>query len=124
MNNIRTLLFGVLGLTTQCLGHKVLALPNPASVHCAKVGGSLLMAKDGKGGVYGICVFKKDYQCEEWALFHGDCPVGGINIGGYATQEAIFCAIRGGAVLQDETQCQLPSGQVCPIEDFYARQCA
>jgi predicted metal-dependent phosphoesterase TrpH len=29
------------------------------------------------GGEYGICVFEDNRQCEEWALFRGECPAGG-----------------------------------------------
>lgn len=54
------------------------AIANPASTHCIEVGGSLMIKKGDDGGEYGVCSFKGGRQCEEWALFRGECPVGGI----------------------------------------------
>ena len=48
-------------------------LPNPAAVHCINAGGSLEIreATDGTRSTY--CVFPNSVQCEEWALFRGEC---------------------------------------------------
>jgi len=54
------------------------AMANPASTHCIKEGGSLVIRKRGDGGEYGVCLFKGGRECEEWALFRGECPVGGV----------------------------------------------
>ncbi len=61
-----------------CSEEKKTTLANPASKYCIEVGGTLKMAKHSDGGVYGICMFKDNRQCEEWALFRGECPVGGV----------------------------------------------
>ena len=40
------------------------------------------MEKAEGGGTYGVCVFKDNKQCEEWALFREECPLGGVEVGG------------------------------------------
>lgn len=54
-------------------------LANPASVNCINKGGSLQM-RQSAAGTYGVCVFKGGRECEEWALFRGECPVGGLPV--------------------------------------------
>lgn len=44
-------------------------LANPASVACAKGGGTLTIVTAADGGQIGICTRKDGTQCEEWALF-------------------------------------------------------
>lgn len=51
-------------------------LANPASVFCADSGGTLEMRAGDDGGQYGVCVFADGTECEEWALFRGDCAEG------------------------------------------------
>ncbi|MDD2758523.1 MAG: DUF333 domain-containing protein [Patescibacteria group bacterium] len=53
-------------------------LANPASVNCEQKGGKLEMKTDETGGQYAMCVFPDGKQCEEWAMFRGECPVGGV----------------------------------------------
>ena len=71
-------------------------LANPASVNCDKVGGELQIEKNGAGAEYGVCIFEDNRQCEEWALFRGQCPMGGLRVTGYRTPGARYCVIRGG----------------------------
>jgi putative hemolysin len=73
------------------------ALANPASVNCIQKGGTLEMRKN-KKGEYGVCLFEDNRQCEEWALWRGQCPVGGFKITGYDNDAEIYCAITGGKV--------------------------
>lgn len=47
-------------------------LANPASVNCIEKGGTLEIL-DSAQGQYGICTINGT-QCEEWALFRGECP--------------------------------------------------
>ena len=53
-------------------------IANPASVNCIKHGGTLSIRERGDGGEYGVCMFTDNRQCEEWAMFRGKCPVGGL----------------------------------------------
>jgi putative hemolysin len=103
---------------------KTMAIANPASTECIEKGGKLLISKRGDGGEYGICVFEDNRQCEEWAMSRGDCPVGGLNVTGYLTPEGVYCAIKGGQVLENETRCQLPSGEICSAQDLYNGKCS
>ncbi len=52
-----------------------LRMANPASVNCEKLGGTLVIEKGADGGERGVCRFGDGTQCDEWALFRGECPV-------------------------------------------------
>lgn len=52
-------------------------MPNPASVHCEALGGSLEIRTDADGGQYGMCRLPNGRICEEWALYRdGECTAG------------------------------------------------
>lgn len=105
------------------------ALANPASSYCIKVGGQLSIQKRGDGGEYGICLFEDNRQCEEWALFHGNCPVGGVKVTGYTSPAQIYCVIQGGKTIavkesdEKNTPCLFPDGHQCTIHSFFNGQC-
>lgn len=49
-------------------------MANPASVHCASLGGKLEIRTGKDGGQYGLCSLPDGRVCEEWALFRdGKC---------------------------------------------------
>lgn len=99
-------------------------LANPASENCAKVGGTLKINKRGDGGEYGLCEFEDNMACEEWALFRGECPVGGVKTTGYDTVEQNYCAWSGGKTEADpNATCTLPNGNVCSDNDYYNGSC-
>jgi putative hemolysin/glutaredoxin len=106
-------------------------LPNPASVNCEEQGGTLQIETQPDGGQFGLCYFEDNRQCEEWALFRGDCPVGGIDVSGYETEAGRFCAISGGMYAANGTDaanneagsCTLPDGTVCEAQAFYEGRC-
>jgi putative hemolysin len=118
------LLIGAIAALTGCHEKKKIGLANPASQNCIDKGGTLQNLKRGDGGEYGVCYFEDNRQCEEWALFHKSCPVGGIKITGYLTQEAVYCAITGGHVFENETVCQLHSGKRCSTSDVFNGKCS
>ncbi|MFA5129066.1 MAG: DUF333 domain-containing protein [Patescibacteria group bacterium] len=106
-------------------------IANPASVNCEEKGGILKIEKRGGGGEFGVCYFEDNRQCEEWALFRDECPVGGRKVTGYITEAARYCAITGGEyIITDETaspeegNCKLPGGTVCDAWDFYNGKCS
>ncbi len=124
-NNKRILLFlGLLGLLSGCGKKAETTLPNPASENCLKKGGKLLMFKQCDRGEYGVCIFPNNFQCEEWALFRGECPEGGVDLSSFLTMEGRYCALVGGKTLENETTCQLPSGKKCPSQAFYEGTCS
>lgn len=99
-------------------------LANPASENCIKKGGQLTIQTLPSGGQYGLCTFEDNDQCEEWALYRGECPVGGLNIIGYDNEQQVYCAITGGKTLAVENAtCTLPSGIVCPVDEYYDQTC-
>lgn len=51
---------------------RVVGMPNPASVNCIDLGGTLEI-HDVDAGELGVCVFPDGAMCEEWALFRGEC---------------------------------------------------
>ncbi len=84
------------------------------------------------GGQFGVCTFADNYQCEEWALLRGECPVGGLRVTGYLTPAGRYCAIAGGrytVVVEgsggavERGACVLPGGKVCVADEYYAGTC-
>ena len=107
-------------------------IANPASTNCINKGGTLKIQKGGGGGEYGICIFEDNMQCEEWALFRGECPIGGKKITGYVTPAAQFCVITGGSydiTAQTNTEkeqgtCTFNNGKSCDVWDYYSGMCS
>jgi hypothetical protein len=98
-------------------------LANPASVHCAKLGGASVIRTRPDGGQYGVCVFEDDRQCEEWALLRGECPEGGIKVTGYDSDAQVFCAITGGEVEMQAGLCIRADGQRCALDANFDGRC-
>ncbi len=107
-------------------------LSNPASDNCLKQGGALSIEKQGDGGEYGVCTFAANMQCEEWALFRGDCPVGGINTTGYVTPAAVYCVISAGVYTvtgqsntpTEQGTCAFKNGKTCDVWDYWNGKCS
>ena len=106
-------------------------LANPASQNCVKEGGTLKIERRPDGGQYGVCIFTDNYQCEEWALFRGECPKNGLRVTGYVTTAGRYCAITGGryTVVTDSAAgetgvCSLPGGKACDAAAYYAGTCS
>ena len=106
-------------------------LANPASQNCVGQGGTLTIERRPDGGPYGVCTFADNYQCEEWALFRGECPKEGLRVTGYVTPAGRYCAITGGryAVVSGSTArdekgvCSLPGDKTCSADAYYAGIC-
>ncbi len=108
-----------------------LGIDNPASKNCIEKGGTLSIVKRGDGGEYGICTFTDNKQCEEWAMFRGDCPKGGVSIDGLNTEAARFCVITG-AEYQATSEagsenelgiCSFKNGKSCDAMDYFNGDC-
>jgi putative hemolysin len=107
-------------------------IANPASVSCINKGGSLSIQKRTDGGEYGICTFEDNRQCEEWALFRGECPAGGLKVTGYITPAAQFCVITGGSYKvtdqsntdKEQGTCTFNGGKSCNAWDYYGGRCS
>jgi len=109
-----------------------MGLSNPASVNCADKGGTLTILSRGDLGEYGVCTFAENFQCEEWALYRGECPVGGVDVSGYVTPQAVFCAITGGTytagdnagTADEKGTCEFPNGWSCDALDYFNGACS
>jgi putative hemolysin len=95
-------------------------LANPAAQNCVATGGEPYTERSPRGE-YGVCVFANNRQCEEWALFNGQCPAGGLLVTGYDTAAERFCAITGG--LYQDGFCTLPNGKPCKADSYYLGTC-
>jgi putative hemolysin len=47
---------------------------DPASLHCADLGGKPVLRKRSDDSPYGVCEFPDGHECEEQALLRGECP--------------------------------------------------
>lgn len=109
----------------------LLQLANPASVNCLEKGGRLGIHKRGDGGEYGICTFADGRQCEEWALWRGECPPEGVAVATDASPEERYCLITGGTYRApgppdaggEGGTCNLPGGSACDARGYYAGRC-
>ena len=100
-------------------------LANPASVNCSKSGGHLVIEKRGDGGEYGVCYFEDNKACEEWALFRGECPKGGVKTIGLDSVDQKYCAWSGGQTLAVANAfCTFKNGKKCLTEIFYNGKCS
>jgi putative hemolysin len=118
------LVFCIWGGLSGCDQEKKATLANPASQNCINKGGKLLMLQRCDLGEYGVCIFPNNFQCEEWALFRGECPSGGVDLSSFLTMEGRYCALIGGKALENETLCQLPLGKTCPAKALYEGKCS
>jgi hypothetical protein len=104
---------------TQTVG-----IANPASVNCKDKGGNLVSKTIGNGGQYSLCYFDDNRACEEWAMFRGDCPVGGVKTTGFDTEAQRYCAWSGGSTSAVENAvCKFKDGSQCLAQDFYTGLC-
>ena len=113
----------VLWLAGNAAAYAQAQLANPASQRCVAAGGALQIEQRPDGGQFGVCVFADNRQCEEWALFRGQCPTGGLKVTGYLTPASRFCAITGGRYDDAASACALPGGKTCSAEAYYAGTC-
>jgi putative hemolysin len=80
--------------SSQWIGEPSVGMANPASVNCEEMGGRVEMRTDADGGQYGVCIFEDGSECEEWALFNGECVPGEFTI----SWEMASDLVRGGFV--------------------------
>jgi hypothetical protein len=98
-------------------------LANPASVFCIDHGGTVDVMAGWDEGQIGICVFSNGFRCEEWAMFRGECPIGGIAVLSTWDAAEARCAILGGEVLRrngglEPSLCRYRE-RICAAGDFF-----
>jgi putative hemolysin len=60
-------------LTSLADTQQGITMANPASLACAKSGGTLSIQRDSMGAEFGLCSWPSGAQCEEWRYFRGEC---------------------------------------------------
>jgi len=67
---MKTILVSIsISATIFALGSSAMAMSNPASDFCAKMGGRSVNAKLSSGDEIGLCYLTKNKIVEEWTLF-------------------------------------------------------
>jgi len=98
------------------------ALANPASTFCSENGGQW-KTWNNNVGEGGVCYYSESRQCEEWAMFRGECPVGGADLSAYTDNKSKqYCLMVGGTVV-DDNDCTLPSGTTCNLVELLSGVC-
>lgn len=69
----KVLLIAFLVALLAIAGCKQAQIANPASTNCIEQGGKLAF-QENENGTVGICTLPDGTECEEWALFRGECP--------------------------------------------------
>jgi len=108
----------------SCAGQPA-QIANPASTYCVEAGGQPLTETRPDGNEFGVCLFEDNRQCGEWALFRGECPVGGLRVAGFPSDAARFCAITGASYQVDGTRetCKTRNGTICGLAAYFNGTC-
>lgn len=98
---------------------------NPARERCLSLGGKIEMKKLPYGSQYGVCHMAPNRACEEWSLFRGECPKGGVMTEEFSRIEDKYCAWRGGRVIAEgaSTTCYFRDERNCNTLDYYKGRC-
>lgn len=113
----------VLGTTTTATT-KAGSLATAAYTKCVQNDGFVTTDRRGKSGFYNVCNFDDDMNCELYALYNGQCPIGGVHTVGYTTRPQVFCALRGGQPTgKNNGQCKMPDGKICSTAAVYSDTC-
>ena len=112
---------------------------NPASAYCTDQGFKLEIRTAQDGSQHGVCMFKDDSECEEWAYYRDECKPGDMDVAlaptttpaGVANPASTYCAEKGGAseirTAEDGSQfgvCVFPNGSECDEWAFFRGKCA
>lgn len=114
---------------TQVLGSSSSNTPagqvaSAAYAKCISNGGFVTTNRRPSNGFYNICNFADDMNCELYALYNGQCPVGGVKTIGYSTTDQVYCALRGGTPQgKNNGQCKMPDGKVCSTSSVFNGTC-
>ena len=111
---------------------------NPASAYCKDQGFKLEIRTAQNGSQYGVCKFKDNSECEEWAYYRNECKPGDMKVApapiatsaGIANPAFNYCVEKGGTpevrTAQDGSQygvCTFPSGKECDEWAFFRGKC-
>ena len=112
---------------------------NPASAYCNEQGFKLEIRTAQDNNQYGVCKFKDDSECEEWAYYRDECKPGDMDVAppptatpaGIANPASTYCVEQGGTseirTAEDGSQfgvCVFPDGSECEEWAFFRGKCA
>lgn len=110
--------------STKTTEEDTTSIANPASTNCVQQGGKSTIQTKEDGSQYSLCYFDDARACEEWAMFRGECPVGGVKTTGYDTIEQKYCAWVGGKTLAvANATCTFSDNSTCSVVDLYSGAC-
>lgn len=116
--------FNIVSAQSSSNSTKAASVASAAYSKCMNNGGFVTTSRRGNSGYYNVCNFADDMSCELYALYDGQCPVGGVKTIGYSTTGQVFCALRGGQPQgKDNGQCKMPDGKVCSTISVYNGTC-
>ena len=116
-----------------------ITIANPASAYCEEQGFKLETRTAEDGSQYGVCTFKDDTECEEWAYYRDECKPGDMDVApaptaapaGIANPASTYCVEQGGTLhirtADDGSQsgvCTFPDGSECEEWAFFRGECA
>jgi putative hemolysin len=116
-----------------------ITIANPASAYCEEQGGKLEIRTAQDNNQYGVCLFKDDSECEEWAYYREECMPGDMDVApapkaipaGIANPASAFCVEQGGTTeirtAKDGSQygvCSFTDGSECEEWAFFRGECA
>ena len=111
--------------TSSTNSTKAAQVASQAYSKCVDNGGFVTTERRGNWGYYQVCNFADDMNCELYALYDGQCPVGGVHTIGYSTRGQVFCALRGGQPTgRNNGQCKMPDGVVSTTDQVYTDTCS
>ncbi len=128
-----------LGSPTATATRDPINMANPASAYCEQRGFKLEMRTTQDGSQYGVCTFKDDSECEEWAYYRGECKPGDMDVApaptatpaSIANPASAYCVQHGGTseirTAEDGSQsgvCLFPGGSKCEEWAFFRGECA
>ena len=113
-------------------------IANPASAYCEEQGFKLEIRSAQDGSRYGVCTFKDDSECEEWAYYRDECKPGDMDVAlpptaapaGIANPASSYCVEKGGTseirTAEDGSQfgvCSFTDGSECEEWAFFRAEC-
>ena len=101
---------------------RLIGIPNPAAVYCAKLGYKYETRKNEYGGEYGVVIFPDGTECNDWSFFKGK-----------AGQKWSYCKRHGGKIenrvenmgtwTAESAVCVFPDGSECDETQYIDGKC-
>lgn len=97
--------------------------PDPATQLCESNQGEIHQIQDPMGEGPTFCYFPDNRQCEINALLEGFCPIEGIKVTGFDSNQEVWCASLGGKTVVNSNICTFKNGAICDLNELAAQTC-